>query len=113
MSNVIRLTEAEFEQEVRRSDVPVLVDYWAPWCGPCRVVGPVIERIAQERAGTLKVAKVNVDEEPELADAAGVRGIPFLVLYRDGEPVAHVVGAHPKHTIERGLSLDALSKRAA
>lgn len=113
MSNVIRLTQANFEQEVVGSDVPVLVDYWAPWCGPCRVVGPVIEKIADERAGALKVAKINVDEEPHLSDAAGVQGIPFLVLYREGEPVAHVVGAHPKHTIERALSLDAPADRAA
>lgn len=113
MSNVIALTEADFEQEVLRSEVPVLVDYWAPWCGPCLVVGPVIERIANERAGALKVARVNVDEEPHLADRADVHGIPFLVLYDRGEPVAQVVGAHPKHTIERALGLDGSGARAA
>ena len=113
MSNVIRLTEVDFEREVLQPEVPVLVDYWAPWCAPCRVVGPFIERIADERAGSLKVGKVNVDEEPHLAELAGVHGIPFLVLYHHGEPVAHVVGAHPKHTIESALGLDALVERAA
>ena len=113
MSDVIRLTETNFEQEVLRADLPVLVDCWAPWCGPCRVVEPVIERIADERAGALKVAKVNVDEQPRLADLAGVRGIPFLVLYHNGEPTAHVVGAHPKNTIERALGLDAPTEQAA
>jgi len=86
MTDVITLTEANFDEEVLASEVPVIVDYWAPWCGPCRMLGPVIEQIADERAATIKVAKVNVDEEPGLADRAGVRGIPFVVLYRDGQP---------------------------
>jgi len=113
MSHVITLTNATFHREVRHSDVPVLVDYWAPWCGPCRVLGPVVEQIAAERAGALKVAKVNVDEEPHLADLAGVQGIPFVVLYRDGRPVAHAVGAQPKHALERTLGLDDLTAAAA
>jgi thioredoxin 1 len=113
MSNVMSLTEADFDREVFRSEVPVLVDYWAPWCHPCRVVAPVLERIAEEREGSLKVVKVNVDEEPQLADLAGVHGIPFLVLHRDGQAVAQMVGAHPKHTIELALNLDPPAERAA
>jgi len=84
MSEVITLTEAGFDREVTDSELPVLVDYWAPWCGPCRALEPVVAAIAAELDGRIKVAKVNVDEEPVLAARAGVRGIPDLVLYRDG-----------------------------
>ena len=100
MSNVITLTQANFDEEVLASDVPVVVDYWAPWCGPCRMLGPVIEQIASERAGTVKVGKVNVDDEPALAQRAGVRGIPYVVLYRDGEVAAQAVGAQPKAALD-------------
>jgi thioredoxin 1 len=106
MTDVITLTEANFDEQVVRSDVPVIVDYWAPWCGPCRMLGPVVEQIAQERAGAVKVGKVNVDEEPSLADRAGVRSIPYVVLYRGGEPVAQAVGAQPKARLEQSLGLD-------
>jgi thioredoxin 1 len=106
MTDVITLTEANFDEQVVRSDLPVIVDYWAPWCGPCRMLGPVVEQIAQERAGTVKVGKVNVDEEPSLADRAGVRSIPYVVLYRGGEPVAQAVGAQPKARLEQSLGLD-------
>jgi len=107
MTDVITLTETKFDEEVLASEVPVIVDYWAAWCGPCRALGPVIEQIAEERAATLKVAKVNIDEEPSLADRAGVRSIPFVVLYRDGRPAAHAVGAQPKAALERALGLEA------
>ena len=106
MTDVITLTETNFDEEVLASEVPVIVDYWAPWCGPCRMLGPVIEQIADERAATIKVAKVNVDEEPALADRAGVRGIPFVILYRDGEPAAQAIGAQPKDALERALGLE-------
>ena len=109
MTDVITVTEATFDDQVLGSEVPVIVDYWAPWCGPCRLLGPVIEQIAAERGPTIKVAKVNVDEEPALADRAGVRGIPFVVLYRDGRPSAQAVGAQPKDSLERALGLDRLA----
>jgi thioredoxin 1 len=113
MSNVITLTQANFDAEVLASDVPVVVDYWAPWCGPCRMLGPVIEQIASERAGTVKVGKVNVDDEPALADRAGVRGIPYVVLYRDGQVAAQAIGAQPKPALEQALGLTAPAAQAA
>jgi thioredoxin 1 len=106
MKNAVPLTEDNFDEHVLRAETPVLVDYWAPWCGPCRLLGPVIEKIAAERDGTLTVAKVNVDEQPQLADRAGVQGIPFVVLYRDGRPAAMSVGAVPKAALEHALGLE-------
>jgi thioredoxin 1 len=106
MSDVITLTETNFDHEVLRSELPVVVDYWAPWCGPCRLLTPVIEQIAAERAGEIKVGKVNVDEQPQLAAQAGVQGIPFVVLYRDGQVAGHAVGAQLKPALERALQLD-------
>ncbi|HVC86489.1 MAG TPA: thioredoxin [Gaiellaceae bacterium] len=105
MDNVITLTSENFDEKVVRSGTPVLVDYWAPWCGPCRAVSPLVEEIAGERAGNLVVGKVNVDEEPDLAVRAGVQGIPTLVLYQDGVPVRQTVGALPKRKIEKSLGL--------
>ncbi len=113
MSTPIILTEDNFEQQVLRSRTPVLVDYWAPWCAPCRLLAPVIDKIAAERDGALAVGKVNVDEQPALADLAGVQGIPFVVLYRDGEPVAESVGAVPKPALEQALGLDRLGPAAS
>jgi thioredoxin 1 len=113
MSNVITLTRDNFEAEVLASDVPVVVDYWAPWCGPCRMLGPVIDQIAADRAGTVKVGKVNVDEEPALAERAGVRGIPYVVLYRNGQVATQAVGAQPKAALEQALGLDAPAPAAA
>jgi thioredoxin len=95
------------------SDVPVLVDYWAAWCGPCRVLVPIVEEIARERAGTLKVGKVDIDAEPELAARAGALSIPYVVLYRDGEPVAQAIGAMPKQRLEAELGLVDERDRAA
>jgi thioredoxin 1 len=106
MKNAVPLTEDNFDEHVLRAETPVLVDYWAPWCSPCRLLGPVIEKIAAERDGTLTVAKVNVDEQPQLADRAGVQGIPFVVLYRDGRPAAMSVGAVPKAALEHALGLE-------
>lgn len=106
MGTAITLTRNNFEREVLQSDVPVIVDYWAPWCGPCHLLRPVLEAIAEERDGSLKVGKVNVDDERTLALQAGVRGIPYVVLYRDGAPVASVVGALPQAILEDSLGLD-------
>lgn len=89
----IELTKATFDGEVLKSDMPVLVDFWAPWCGPCRMVGPIISEIAEEYAGKAKVCKVNVDEEGELAAANAVVSIPTVALFKDGKLIGKIVGA--------------------
>jgi thioredoxin 1 len=94
-----------FDQEVLQSEKPVIVDFWAEWCGPCHAVSPVLDRIAEERSGELKLVKVNVDEEPELAQRYGIVSIPTIVLFRGGEPAAAAIGAQPKPAIERTLGL--------
>ena len=90
----VNINETNFSDEVIRSDRPVLLDFWAPWCGPCRMVGPIVEEIAQERTD-IKVAKVNVDEEPELARRFGVMNIPTVVLLKEGREIDRKVGAFP------------------
>lgn len=95
----INLTEANFQQEVEASSIPVLVDFWADWCGPCRMIAPIIEEIARDLAGQLKVAKVNVDEAQALAGRFQVMSIPTLLVFKGGEPVEQIVGAMPKQNI--------------
>ncbi|MGI6690779.1 MAG: thioredoxin [Christensenellales bacterium] len=94
----ITLTSENFEKEVLKSDKPVLVDFWASWCGPCRMVGPIVDEIAAETT-TYKVGKVNVDEQQALAQRYGVMSIPTLMVFKDGKAVQTVVGARPKETI--------------
>jgi thioredoxin 1 len=99
------VTESTFEQEVLSSDKPVLVDFWAEWCGPCHAVAPILDKIVQERAGELKLVKVNIDEEQALAERYGIASIPTMVLFKDGEPAAAAIGAQPKTAIETQLGL--------
>ena len=100
---VVTADESSFEAESQAS-VPVLVDFWAPWCGPCRMVEPVLAQLASERAGALKVLKVNVDENPQLAARFQAMSIPLLVIIRDGQEVDRVVGAVPKAQLEERLA---------
>ena len=96
MSNALELTSANFEAEVTKSDLPVLVDFWAPWCGPCRMVGPIVDALAVKYAGRVKVGKVNVDEAGDIAGKFGIRSIPTLIIFKGGQQVDAVVGAVPE-----------------
>ena len=100
MSDYVVVTGANFEDEVVRSSVPVLLDFWAPWCGPCRMIGPLIEQLAEEYSGRIKVGKVNVDEESDLAGRHGIVSIPTLIVYKNGEVANQAVGSLPKKNIE-------------
>jgi thioredoxin len=100
---VAEVTDANFQAEVIESEVPVLVDFWAPWCGPCRRVSPIVEEIANEREGELKVVKMNTDENQGTAIAFNVMSIPTLILFRNGQPAKTVIGAYPKARLEKEL----------
>ena len=102
------VTEQSFEDEVLQSDKPVIVDFWAEWCGPCHAVAPVLDRIVEESNGDLKLVKVNIDEHQDLALRYGVASIPFMVLFENGEPQASAIGAMPKGSLEKALGLAAV-----
>ncbi len=103
--NTVAVTEANFDEEVVKSNVPVLVDFWAEWCGPCRMVAPIVEEVAKDYAGRVKVGKVNVDENQSLASKYGIRSIPSLLVFKGGIVVNQVIGAVPKSELVKRLDL--------
>ncbi|BDZ45364.1 thioredoxin [Naasia aerilata] len=104
MSNLKQVTDATFEQDVLKSDKPVLVDFWAEWCAPCRAVGPVLEQIALENGEKIEIVKLNVDDNPETAAKYHITSIPAMKVYRGGEVVKSVIGAKPKPALESELA---------
>ncbi|MGP0128168.1 MAG: thioredoxin [cyanobacterium endosymbiont of Rhopalodia musculus] len=99
MSKPAEVTDEKFKDDVLDSDIPVLVDFWAPWCGPCRMVAPVVEEIAEQYEGKVKVVKLNTDDNPQIASQYGIRSIPTLMIFKEGQRVDMVVGAVPKTTL--------------
>jgi len=100
MSDLIEVTDGNFEEQVLKSNLPVLVDFWAVWCGPCRMMGPIVDQMAVEYAGKVKVGKLNVDDNPDTAARYGVRGIPTLILFANGKVKAQTVGAQPGEALK-------------
>jgi thioredoxin len=106
MSDAPNVTEESFDQEVLSSEKPVIVDFWAEWCQPCHMVAPVLDKIVEERNGEVRLVKINIDEQPALAQRYGIASIPTMMLFKDGEPSAAALGAQPKGALEKQLGLD-------
>jgi thioredoxin 1 len=102
-SNIVNLTEANFAQEVTQSPTPVLVDFWAEWCGPCKMIAPILDEIASEYDGKLKIGKVNIDEEQSLAAQHGIRAVPTLLIFKDGEVAEQIIGLKSKRDLKANL----------
>ena len=103
MAGLLEVSDATFDQEVLKSELPVLIDFWAPWCGPCRAIAPLIEELARENEGKLKVVKLNVDDNPQTPSRYGVRGIPNLILFKGGVVHEQIVGAVPKAKLTQAV----------
>lgn len=97
---MVEITQANFEKEVVKSDTPVLIDFWAPWCMPCKIIAPAVERLAEDLKGKVKVFKTNVDESPDIATELSILNIPTLVLFKDGKEVSRMMGVNSKEAIE-------------
>src|SRR3954451_13579021 len=103
MAHPVTVTDSTFKDQVENAEGPVLVDFWAPWCGPCRMVAPILDQISDELAGKLTIAKVNVDENQQIAGNLGIMSIPTLMLYKDGKPVETIIASHPKHLLMENI----------
>ena len=104
MADVQQVTDGSFDSEVLKSDLPVLIDFWAPWCGPCKAISPVVDEVAKEYGGRLKVVKMNVDDNPQTPSKYGVRGIPNLILFKGGQVKDQIVGAVPKAQLVKAIN---------
>ncbi len=103
MADIPQVSDSSFDSDVLKADIPVLIDFWAPWCGPCRAIAPIVEELASEYEGRLKIAKMNVDDNPQTPAQYGVRGIPNLILFKDGEVKQQIVGAVPKAHLVKAI----------